>query len=235
METYAMTTKDDAQLAILSARLLDAHLAVSNLPFDRFRDDQEAMRNLSLISSVLMDVRSVLPSVEGSVAKLLSLYQQVSDAAKIISSHTHSEIAEAIQEIRSLKVEVKSINSNIDKRIENATSALRKRLDRLEGVAPKTPGRSGNPSVREDDVRLRISLEGLCFSVRTGNCLQANEFPTVGDLVRKSQNEMLRIPNFGRKSLAELRVFLASIGLEFGMDVLQVGGDDAGQPLDAAA
>src|SRR5260370_31670747 len=56
------------------------------------------------------------------------------------------------------------------------------------------------------------------LSVRTSNCLKNDNIIYVGDLVRNSENEMLRIPNFGLKSLNELKDILAEMGLQFGME-----------------
>jgi DNA-directed RNA polymerase subunit alpha len=55
--------------------------------------------------------------------------------------------------------------------------------------------------------------------MRSSNCLRAAEIRTIGDLVQKSESEMLKYRNFGRKSLKEIQDLLAEMGLAFGMDV----------------
>ena len=55
--------------------------------------------------------------------------------------------------------------------------------------------------------------------MRSSNCLRAAEIKTIGDLVQKSESEMLKYRNFGRKSLKEIQDLLAEMGLPFGMDV----------------
>lgn len=57
------------------------------------------------------------------------------------------------------------------------------------------------------------------LSVRATNCLKNDNIVYVGDLVQKSEGEMLKTPNFGRKSLNEIKEKLAKIGLRFGMEV----------------
>lgn len=57
------------------------------------------------------------------------------------------------------------------------------------------------------------------LSVRATNCLKNDNIVYVGDLVQKTEAEMLKTPNFGRKSLNEIKEKLAKIGLRFGMDV----------------
>jgi DNA-directed RNA polymerase subunit alpha len=55
--------------------------------------------------------------------------------------------------------------------------------------------------------------------VRSHNCLKAANIKTIGDLVRREADEMLKFRNFGRKSLQELEEVLDDRGLEFGMNV----------------
>ncbi len=59
----------------------------------------------------------------------------------------------------------------------------------------------------------------LDLSVRSRYCLSINNIIYIGDLVQKTEAEMLRMPNFGRKSLIEIKEVLAQIGLHFGMEV----------------
>ncbi|MFA5031902.1 MAG: DNA-directed RNA polymerase subunit alpha [bacterium] len=63
---------------------------------------------------------------------------------------------------------------------------------------------------------LAIRIDGLELSVRAHNCLKAAEIGTLGDLVQKTEADMLQYPNFGRKSLAELIELLARYNLIFG-------------------
>ena len=66
---------------------------------------------------------------------------------------------------------------------------------------------------------LTTSVDDLELSVRSHNCLKAANIKSLGDLVRRDENEMLKFRNFGRKSLAELVEIVENYGLEFGMDV----------------
>jgi len=66
---------------------------------------------------------------------------------------------------------------------------------------------------------LQRNVEELELSVRSSNCLRTAEIKTIGDLVKKSESEMLKFRNFGRKSLKEISDILGSMGLHFGMDV----------------
>jgi DNA-directed RNA polymerase subunit alpha len=77
--------------------------------------------------------------------------------------------------------------------------------------------------IDEDALRIRkllkMSVEELELSVRSHNCLKAADIQTIGDLVRRDEQEMLKFRNFGRKSLQELSKILEEKGLFFGMDV----------------
>jgi DNA-directed RNA polymerase subunit alpha len=64
---------------------------------------------------------------------------------------------------------------------------------------------------------LNRSVEELELSVRSYNCLKNAEIRTIRDLVQKSENEMLKTKNFGRKSLNEIKEILAEMGLSLGM------------------
>jgi len=66
---------------------------------------------------------------------------------------------------------------------------------------------------------LNRSVEELELSVRSYNCLKNANIQTIGDLVQKSEAEMLRTKNFGRKSLNEIKEILSSMGLTFGMKI----------------
>jgi DNA-directed RNA polymerase subunit alpha len=65
---------------------------------------------------------------------------------------------------------------------------------------------------------LKMPVDELELSVRSHNCLRAASIKTIADLVRKTEAELLRQRNFGRKSLAELSQIIEEFGLSFGMD-----------------
>ncbi len=75
----------------------------------------------------------------------------------------------------------------------------------------------------QDDLPFNRNLlrkvDELELSVRSANCLKNDNIVYIGDLVQKSEQEMLRTPNFGRKSLNEIKEVLSSMGLVLGMTV----------------
>ncbi|QCS24615.1 DNA-directed RNA polymerase subunit alpha [Rickettsia parkeri] len=62
-------------------------------------------------------------------------------------------------------------------------------------------------------------VDELELSVRSANCLKNDNIIYIGDLVKRTESDMLRTPNFGRKSLNEIKEILAKFNLRFGMDV----------------
>lgn len=66
---------------------------------------------------------------------------------------------------------------------------------------------------------LERTVDELELSVRASNCLRAAQIRSIGDLVQKSEAEMLQYRNFGKKSLKEIQDLIATMGFHFGMDV----------------
>ena len=62
-------------------------------------------------------------------------------------------------------------------------------------------------------------VDELELSVRSANCLKNDNIIYIGDLVQKTEQEMLRTPNFGRKSLNEIKEVLSTMGLHLGMEI----------------
>ena len=97
-----------------------------------------------------------------------------------------------------------------------------------EKFLPALGALTGNMAVQQveaiqEDLEFNRNLlrkvDELELSVRSANCLKNDNIIYIGDLVLKSEAEMLRTPNFGRKSLNEIKEVLAGMGLHLGMDV----------------
>ena len=83
------------------------------------------------------------------------------------------------------------------------------RREEAQTLAPQLPF---NPALLK-------KVDELELSVRSANCLKNDNIVYIGDLIQKSEGEMLRTPNFGRKSLNEIKEVLAGMGLHLGMEV----------------
>jgi DNA-directed RNA polymerase subunit alpha len=77
--------------------------------------------------------------------------------------------------------------------------------------------REETPSEDRMNENLLRSVDELDLSVRAENCLQAANIKYIGDLVQKTEGEMLKTKNFGRKSLKEIKELLGEMGLSLGM------------------
>ena len=75
------------------------------------------------------------------------------------------------------------------------------------------------PSEPEFNKNLLRKVDELELSVRSMNCLKNDNIIYIGDLVQKSEGEMLRTPNFGRKSLNEIKEVLTGMSLYLGMEI----------------
>lgn len=103
----------------------------------------------------------------------------------------------------------------------------------------EAPMEAQEPVVDEERDRLREllgrSVEELELSVRSGNCLRRANIKTLGDLVRRSEGEMLKYRNFGKQSLKEITEILSGMGLGLGMDIDALLGGRAPKPAAATA
>jgi len=89
------------------------------------------------------------------------------------------------------------------------------------GQEPETEKVESEQEAESARVRkiLRMSVDELELSVRSHNCLRSANIKIMADLVRRTESELLKFRNFGRKSLAELSEIVEQHGLTFGMDV----------------
>jgi len=85
---------------------------------------------------------------------------------------------------------------------------------------PEAAGRADEDDDLEFNPLLLKKVDELELSVRSANCLKNDNIVYIGDLIQKTEAEMLRTPNFGRKSLNEIKEVLTAMGLHLGMDIL---------------
>ncbi len=117
--------------------------------------------------------------------------------------------------------------------VSTAAQILKQHLDtfirpgeEIEAAAPATEEVEAVMPVSDLEEKLDKSIEELELSVRSYNCLEAAGIKTIRDLVQKSESEMLKYRNFGRKSLTEIKNILKEMGLSFNMKL-----DETGMPI----
>ena len=100
-----------------------------------------------------------------------------------------------------------------------AADLLRLHLAIFVNVETEDSDKAGGPQIQESElvILLGTNVEELELSVRSANCLKNAGIRTLGELVQKTEKEMLETKNFGRKSLNEIKDILRDKGLAFGM------------------
>ena len=103
-----------------------------------------------------------------------------------------------------------------------ASNILQRHLDIFVGFG-RLPEEEEVPEETEEEKKvkekLKIPITELELSVRSSNCLREARIKTIGDLVKKTELEMLKYRNFGKKSLNEINKILSGMGLALGMKV----------------
>jgi DNA-directed RNA polymerase subunit alpha len=103
-----------------------------------------------------------------------------------------------------------------------ASHILQRHLDIFAKLGEVEVEEGGEEESKEDKElleKLKMSVSELELSVRSSNCLREARIKTIGDMVKKTEQEMLQYRNFGKKSLAEIKEILKGMGLSFGMEI----------------
>jgi DNA-directed RNA polymerase subunit alpha len=113
-------------------------------------------------------------------------------------------------------------NGTIDPKgaIQKSAAILRDQLSSfvaLEGTQPVECGVDEEPGLPPIDPILLRPVDDLELTVRSANCLKAENIYLIGDLIQRTEVELLKTPNLGKKSLTEIKDVLATRGLSLGM------------------
>ncbi len=103
-----------------------------------------------------------------------------------------------------------------------ASNILQRHLDIFVSFG-QLPEEEEEPEMTKEEAavyeKLRLPISELELSVRSSNCLREANIKTIGDLVKRSEEELLGFKNFGKKSLTEIKDLLVGMGLSLGMQV----------------
>jgi|TARA_B110000914_G_scaffold213796_1_gene216020 DNA-directed RNA polymerase subunit alpha len=105
-----------------------------------------------------------------------------------------------------------------DEAIRRAGSILKDQLDVFADLQGQDEAAAAAAESQVDPILLR-PVDELELTVRSANCLKAENINYIGDLIQRTEVELLRTPNLGKKSLTEIKEVLASHGLALGMHV----------------
>jgi DNA-directed RNA polymerase subunit alpha len=171
------------------------------------------MRNLSdskTIGRIVLDA-SFSPVRRVSYAVESARVENRTDLDKLlIDVETNGVIApeEAVRQAARILVEQLTVFA--------ALEGAEPSIDVLGAGTPGMPVTGGVRSPQIDPILLR-PVDDLELTVRSANCLKAENIYYIGDLIQRTENELLKTPNLGRKSLNEIKEVLASRGLTLGM------------------
>jgi|TARA_Y100000034_G_scaffold102714_1_gene127779 hypothetical protein len=101
-----------------------------------------------------------------------------------------------------------------------------------EGKYIENLARNVRKSIRQNEDAYDIELDDLGLSIRTANCLKNDNIKYIGQLVQMKETEMLRKPNFGRRSLREMKEVLDKHGLNFGMEIDYVSPEERNKEVE---
>lgn len=166
------------------------------VPVERLRDEEQPVGVIPL-DSVFTPVRKVKYTVEdtrvGQRTDYDKLILEIWTDGSITPNEALSSSAEILKEHFEIFIDFESAPEIETEIIDGERERLRELLTR--------------------------GVDELELSVRAVNCLETAEIKTIGDLVQKTDQEMLKYRNFGRKSLNEIKEVLEEMGLSLGMDL----------------
>jgi len=142
---------------------------------------------------------------------------------KKVNFHVENTRVGQITDYDKLIVEIWT-NGSIDPKesLLYASNILQRHLDIFVGFG-KLPEDEEAPEETEEQrmlkEKLKVPISELELSVRSSNCLREARIKTIGELVRKTELEMLKYRNFGKKSLAEINKILIEMNLSLGMKI----------------
>lgn len=146
---------------------------------------------------------------------------------KRIAYRVEAARVEQHTDLDKLVIDIES-NGTIDpeQAIREAATILHKQIAVFVNLESTEVEAEYEEEVQVDPVLLR-PVDDLELTVRSANCLKAENINNIGDLVRRTEVELLKTPNLGKKSLNEIKEVLAAHGLELGMDLENWSGRDS--------
>ena len=146
---------------------------------------------------------------------------------KRIAYRVEAARVEQHTDLDKLVIDIES-NGTIDpeQAIREAATILHKQIAVFVNLESTEVEAEYEEEVQVDPVLLR-PVDDLELTVRSANCLKAENINNIGDLVRRTEVELLKTPNLGKKSRNEIKEVLAAHGLELGMDLENWSGRDS--------
>ncbi len=165
--------------------------------------------------------RGYLPATQIETDEELKIGQLVLDASfspvRKVSYHVDNARVKQRTDLDKLTVDLVT-NGTIDpeEAVRRAAKILRDQLAVFVDLEAEQASDAKREEAAIDPMLLR-TVDDLELTVRSANCLKAENIFYIGDLIQRSENELLKTPNLGKKSLNEIKEVLATRGLSLGM------------------
>lgn len=198
-----------AGVSIVNPEYVIAHLT-EDAPF-AMRAVVEKGRGYRVVSQVADDAESV----RANVLKLDASFSPI----RRIAYRVEQARVEQRTDLDKLIIDIES-NGTIDpeQAIRDAATILHNQIRVFVDLESTDVETEAEEEIHIDPVLLR-PVDDLELTVRSANCLKAENINNIGDLVRRTEVELLKTPNLGKKSLNEIKEVLAAHNLELGMDI----------------
>lgn len=156
---------------------------------------------------------------EGKPIGVISLDASYSPIRKVTFNVESARVAQRT-DLDKLIIDVET-NGTIDpeEAIRRAATFLHEQIATFVDLRESTVATQGAPKHSNIDPMLLRPVDDLDLTVRSANCLKAEDIYYIGDLVQRTENELLKTPNLGKKSLAEIKGILQERNLSLGMQI----------------
>ncbi|MDE3017516.1 MAG: DNA-directed RNA polymerase subunit alpha [Nitrospirota bacterium] len=215
----------------------DADLTVLNKDFHIATLDKEATLDMELVISPGRGYVSAERNKEEGLPIGVIAVDSIYSPVKRVNFHVENARVGRVTDYDKLLLEVWTDGSIAPQdALSTAAGILRDHLTIF--IHPEEQGEVA-PQARKDDEQREInknlfrSVNELELSVRAANCLKNANIKTIADLVQKTEMEMLKTKNFGKKSLNEIKEILAEMGLSLGMKLDSVSAGEASAKHDS--
>lgn len=215
----------------------DADLTVLNKDFHIATLDKEATLDMELVISPGRGYVSAERNKEEGLPIGVIAVDSIYSPVKRVNFHVENARVGRVTDYDKLLLEVWTDGSiSPQDALSTAAGILRDHLTIF--IHPEEQGEVA-PQARKDDEQREInknlfrSVNELELSVRAANCLKNANIKTIADLVQKTEMEMLKTKNFGKKSLNEIKEILAEMGLSLGMKLDSVSAGEASAKHDS--
>jgi DNA-directed RNA polymerase subunit alpha len=226
--TFKMHNRDEVYLTLAKDTAGPVTAADIDLPHDvEILNPEHVIANLTQGGKIDMQIK--VERGRGYVPGTLRDMHETKSIGRVVLDASFSPVKRVSYAVESARVEMRT---DLDRLIvdietngvispeESVRQSARILVEQLSVFAALEGGAAAiidAPRTPQVDPTLMRPVDDLELTVRSANCLKAENIYYIGDLIQRTENELLKTPNLGRKSLNEIKEVLASRGLTLGM------------------